>query len=95
MWKDRMRVQLVSKKLKESNNDSGGSKGGAPGARPPMFQNFLNFMQFFGKFAKIIGLCLLPGGLAQTSRTENLITCLELRISCSLWLILRNKKLGI
>ena len=28
---------------------SDGSKGGAPGI-PPMAQNFLNFMQFFGKF---------------------------------------------
>ena len=26
----------------------------APPARPPTAQNFLNFMQFFGKFGKII-----------------------------------------
>ena len=37
---------------------------GAPGAGPPTDQNFLSFMQFFGKFAKIIGLRPLPGGLA-------------------------------
>ena len=30
-------------------NNSGGSKGGAPAACPPTAQNFLNFMQFFGK----------------------------------------------
>ena len=45
---------------------SGGSKRGAP----PTVQNFLNFMQFFGKFAKIIGLRPLPGGSASPP-TEN------------------------
>ena len=35
---------------------SGGSKGSAPGAHPPPHtaQDFLNFMQFFGKFGKIV-----------------------------------------
>ena len=28
--------------------------GGAPGARPPTAQNFLDFMQFFGKSDKIV-----------------------------------------
>ena len=28
--------------------------GSAPGALPPMTQNVLNFMQFFGKFGKIV-----------------------------------------
>ena len=28
--------------------------GGAPGVCPPMAQNFLDFMQFFGKFDKIV-----------------------------------------
>ena len=37
---------------------SGGSKG--EGAPPPRGQNFLNFMQFFGKFGKII--CGRPPG---------------------------------
>ena len=50
---------------------SGGSKGGAPGVRPhPMVQNFLNFMQFFGKFGKIIGRHPLPEELAPPP-TEN------------------------
>ena len=44
--------------------NSGGSKGGAPGVCPPTVQNFLNFMQFFGKFDKIIGWRPLSGGLA-------------------------------
>ena len=45
--------------------------GGAPLARPtptpppPTAQNFLNFMQFFAKFGKII--CWLPGELAPPS----------------------------
>ena len=49
---------------------SGGSKGGAPGAHPPTVQNFLNFMQFLGKFIKIIGRRPLPGGLTPPP-TEN------------------------
>ena len=32
---------------------SGGSKGGGPG-NPPTGQNFLNFMQLFGNFGKIV-----------------------------------------
>ena len=37
--------------------------GGCPWHVPPMAQNFLNFMQFFAKFGKII--CWrLPEGLA-------------------------------
>ena len=34
--------------------DSGRFEGGAPGACLPTAQNFLNFMQFFAKFGKII-----------------------------------------
>ena len=46
-------------------------RGGAPSARPPaMVQNFLNFMQFFGEFGKIIRRHPLPGGLAPPP-TEN------------------------
>ena len=42
---------------------SGGSKGGAPGARPPPTdQNFLNFMQFFGKSDKFVCWCPLLEG---------------------------------
>ena len=42
---------------------SGGFTGGAPGARPDMVQNFLDFMHFFVKFDKIV--CWRPpGGLA-------------------------------
>ena len=33
---------------------SGGSKGGVPARAPPTDQNFLDFMQFFGKFDKIV-----------------------------------------
>ena len=37
---------------------------GAPGTCPPMNQNFLNFMQFFGKSGKFVCWCPPPGGLA-------------------------------
>ena len=40
----------------EPKRASGGSKGGALGAPPPTDQNFLNFMQFFGKTWQI---CML------------------------------------
>ena len=50
---------------------SGGSKRGRSRRAPsPTVQNFLNFMQFFGKFGKIIGRHPLPGGLAPPP-TEN------------------------
>ena len=35
-------------------------------ADPPPDQNFLNFMQFFGKIWQICILALLPGGLVCT-----------------------------
>ena len=49
---------------------------------PPMVQNFLNFMQFFGKFGKIIGRQPLPGGLAPPP-TENPGSA---PVYCSYWL---------
>ena len=39
---------------------SGGSKGGARDARPPGGPNSFNFMQFLGKFGKIV--CWRPPG---------------------------------
>ena len=45
-------------------------RGGAPGVCPPTVQNFLNFMQFFRNFGKIIGRHPLPEGLAPPP-TEN------------------------
>ena len=36
-------------------------QGGAPNARPPTAQNFLDFMQFLGKFDKIVCWCPLEG----------------------------------
>ena len=45
-------------------------RGALPVRAPPMVHNFLNFMQFFGKFGKIIGWHPLPGGLAPPP-TEN------------------------
>ena len=43
---------------------SGGSKGGAPARVLPKDQNFLNFMQFFGKIWQICMLAPPPEGLA-------------------------------
>ena len=43
---------------------SGGSKGDAPSAHPPTDQNFLNFLQFFGKSDKFVCWLPSPGGLA-------------------------------
>ena len=48
---------------------SGGFRGGAPGARPPTAQHFLNFMQFFKKFGKII--CWRPPRGLAPPPTEN------------------------
>ena len=42
------------------NSSSGGSKGGAKDARPPWGPNSFNFMQFLGKFGKIV--CWRPPG---------------------------------
>ena len=54
---------LLSNSCVDPNGAFGGGGRGAPGARPPMAQNFLNFMQFFAKFGKIICSCP-PGGLS-------------------------------
>ena len=68
--------------------------GGAPGARPPpTVQNFLDFMQFFGKFDKIV--CwrppplegwrpLLQGILDPPLRTHGYLTCRILSMRKSL-----------
>ena len=50
---------------------SGGSKGGAPGARPPTDQNFLNLMQFWGKSSKFV--CWRPVGVGAPSYEESCI----------------------
>ena len=41
---------------------------GIPGA-PPIAQKFLNFMQFLGKFGKILCWCSPPGGLVPLLHT--------------------------
>ena len=55
---------------KKTNIDSGGSKGDAPGAPSPTDQNFLDVMQFFGKFDKIVCWHIppLPRGLVSLLR---------------------------
>ena len=51
---------------------SGGSKrgGGTPGAHPTMDQNFLNFMQFFGKTWQICMLGCAPPASVTASRCQ-------------------------
>ena len=41
---------------------SGGSKGGARDAHPPGGRNSFNFMQFLGRFVKILGWCSIVEG---------------------------------
>ena len=59
---------------------SDGSRGGRP---PPTAQNFLNFMQFFGNFGKIICWSPLPGGLAPPP-TGNPVSAPAIYLQCSL-----------
>ena len=47
-------------KLKSHNDNSGGSKGGARDACPPPRPNSFNFMQFLGRFGRIV--CWPPPG---------------------------------
>ena len=57
-WLLQMNIHIYLLKVSRSVADL---RGGIP-ARPPTAQNFCNFMQFIGKFCKIIGLCPLLEG---------------------------------
>ena len=89
---------------------SAGSKGGLSHTPPSLVQNFLNFMQFFRNFGKIIGwrsqnglykllflyITYLRGSFKNTSKTnENISNVFEvLKLYCETFLH-RNNKEGV
>ena len=49
-------IRCISGSVTKPVSDPAAGWGAVASTRPPTDQNFLNFMQFFGNFAKIIGL---------------------------------------